>query len=56
MSGKGSGRRPQLESEEIVAARWEAIFRKPAQGSATPEESGEHPRTDDGGSDQHHAA
>lgn len=48
MSGKGSGRRPQLESEEVASANWDRIFpRKPAQGSATPEESGDYPRTDD---------
>lgn len=37
MSGKGSGRRPQQEKDEVVAARWEAIFGKQDNTPAEPE-------------------
>jgi hypothetical protein len=43
MSGKGSGRRPQQESDETVAARWEAIFPK----GKTPEPETKEKEQDD---------
>ena len=37
MSGKGSGRRPQQESEEQVNANWARIFGKQDNPPAEPE-------------------
>lgn len=38
MSGKGSNRRPQQESDEVVAARWDAIFNKGKTPEPEPKE------------------